>query len=102
MERILKGITKRETEIILKYDLLYTPSNHDQLICILSTKITPKKTPSSPKFNFCPKSFYPVVRAVNNPFSLFQGRVPKTNPNKEILMSPQLAWRFIFQKHKEM
>lgn len=66
MERILKGIAERETEIILKYGLLHTPSNSDQVVCMLSTKITPKKAPSSPKFKFCPKPFYPFVRAVNN------------------------------------
>lgn len=94
METILKGITEREKEIILKCDLLYTLSNDDQVICMLSTEITLNTAPSSPKFKDHPKPHYHFVRAANNQFSLFQGGVPKTNPKKEILIRPQLTLVF--------
>lgn len=61
---------------------------------MISTEITPKEASGSPKFKFCPKPRYPFVRGANNPFSLFQGGVPKTNPSKEILISPQFTLVF--------
>lgn len=88
IELILKGIIEREKEVILKYGLLYTSSNADQVICMISTEITPKKAHSSPKFNCCSKSCYPFLRAANNPYFVFQGKVPESNPNKEIPTSP--------------
>lgn len=55
MEIILKGIIEREKEIILKYGFLYSPSNADQVICVISTEITSKKSPTSPILKLCPK-----------------------------------------------
>ena len=64
------------------------------MICVISNEITPNTAPSSPKFKVHPKPRYPFVRGANNPFSLFQGGVPKTNPKKEILIRPQLTLVF--------